>query len=276
MTWSAGSGDEVDVYARVREGAAWVDIGGSTVGRGVSNSVTESREPDVAWLNGQLFIAYRERIGRHRADLRQDVRRRRVGERRPRRRGEAGRQRHHRAARWIRSSKSGGGELFLAWVDHDHADYADPHARIYAKRWDGTAFVETLPGDASGGGISATGGKLSALDSPVDANGRPTVGWTDDSSGLPQAYLRTVTQLPGKVFVANATRQRAGHPRCQRSRRGRRHRARTGRPRRLHARQPTTRACTILGAQGGGSVVTGAVSGERRRRAAAAEPRARA
>ncbi len=204
VAWSAGSGDEVDVYARVREGAAWVDIGGSTVGRGVSNSVTESREPDVAWLNGQPFIAYRERIG----DIEQIYVKTFVG-------GAwesagpdgAVKQGVSNTTRRSLDPKleAGGGQLFLAWVDHDHADYADPHARIYAKRWDGTAFVETLPGDASGGGISATGGKLSSLALSVDANGRPSVAWTDDSSGLPQAFLRTVTQLPGKVFVANDT-----------------------------------------------------------------------
>ena len=139
--------------------------------------------------------------------------------------------------------ESDGGEMFLVWVDHDAADYADPHARIYAKRWNGTQFVETLPGDASGAGISATGGKLSALDLTVDAQGRPTVGWTDDTSGLPQAYLRTVTALPDagvhreRVVVSVQSILDANDLGA-----GRRHRAHPRPARRLHARAPTTRA----------------------------------
>ena len=191
VTYSSGFGDNVDVFARVRQGNAWVGIGGSDSGSGLSDSVTESREPDVAWLDGKLFVAYRERVN----DVEQIYVKTFDG------------------TAWVSAGpdgavktgvsdtsrraldpklESGGGELYLVWVDHSNADYADPDARIYAKHWNGTQFVETLPGDARGRGISATGGKLSALDLAVDASGRPTVGWTDDTSGLPQAFLRTV------------------------------------------------------------------------------------
>ncbi|MBK8017635.1 MAG: right-handed parallel beta-helix repeat-containing protein [Betaproteobacteria bacterium] len=203
VTWSSGFGDTVDIYARVRSGATWVGLGSSAAGTGLSDTVTESREPDAAWLDGRLYVAYRERVN----DFEQIHVKTFDG------------------SKWVSAGidgavgngvsnanrrsldpklESGGGQMFLAWVDHDDADYADPDARIYAKRWNGTRFVETLPGDASGGGISATGGKLSALDLAVGANGLPTVGWTDDSSGLPQAYLRTVTDLPGQVFLATS------------------------------------------------------------------------
>ena len=202
VTWSAGIGNVVDVYGRVREGAGWVELGGSATGLGISNSVTESREPDIAWLDGQLFVAYRERI----ADFEQIYVKTFVegawvsaGPDGAVKEGVSGTSRRSLDPKL----ESGGGELFLAWVDHDNADYADPDARIYVKRWDGTQFVETLPGDASGRGISATGGKLSALDLAVDAKGLPSVGWTDDASGLPQAYLRTVTALPGQVLAAS-------------------------------------------------------------------------
>jgi len=258
VTWSSGFGDDVEIYAHVREGAGWVGIGGSNGVGGLSQSPTESREPDVAWLNGQLFIAYRERVN----DYEQIYVKTFVG------------------GAWVSAGpdgavkqgvsnterrsldpklEAGGGELFLVWVDHDDADYADPNARIYAKRWNGTQFVETLPGDASGGGISATGGKLSALDLTVDAKGRPTVGWTDDTSGLPQAYLRTVTELPTRVFnVAVGTSIQALLDAND-----------------LGAGDVIVLAAgshagftlggndagvTILGAQGGGSTITGAVN----------------
>jgi Ca2+-binding RTX toxin-like protein len=203
VTWSAGFGDDVDIFARVRAGAGWIDIGGSTVDGGISDSVAESREPDVAWLDGQLFVAYRERVN----DFEQ-IHVKTFDDGAWVSAGPDGANGSGVSATSRRSLdpklESGGGEMFLAWVDHDAADYADPDARIYVKRWNGTRFVEALPGDASGAGISATGGKLSALDLAVDRQGLPTVGWTDDTSGLPQAFLRTVTGLPARVFFANA------------------------------------------------------------------------
>ena len=140
---------------------------------------------------------------RYRADLREDLRRRRVESAGPDgafKEGVSGTTRRS----FDPKLEAGGGELFLAWVDHDAADYADPNAHIYVKRWNGTQFVATLAGDANGKGISATGGKLSSIALSVDEKGLPSVAWTDDSSGLPQVYLRSVTQLPGNVFIANS------------------------------------------------------------------------
>ena len=210
VTWSGTppngfSRDDVEIYARVRQGASWVGIGGSDSATGLSDSpANESREPDAAWLNGQLFVAYRERVG----DFEQIYVKTYEGGNNWVSAGPDGavKQGVSNTARRSLDPKleSGGGELFLVWADHSNFDYADTDARLYAKRWNGSQFVETLPGDASGGGISATGGKFSALDLAVDAAGRPTVGWTDDSSGLPQAYLRTVTTLPGQVFLVDS------------------------------------------------------------------------
>jgi parallel beta-helix repeat protein len=260
VTWSAGFGDDMEVFARVREGASWVGLGSSASSGGLSDTPTESREPDAAWLDGQLFVAYRERV----ADFEQIFVKTFTG------------------GAWVSAGpdgavkqgvsdtlrrsldpklESGGGELFLVWVEHDNADYADPDASIFAKRWDGTQFVETLPGDASGGGISATGGKLSALDLAVDADGRPTVGWTDDTSGLPQAYLRTVTGLPEQVFVVNAATTVQAVLDANDLGVGDFVVLAPG----LHAGftlEADDAGVTILGAQGGGSTVTGPVTVE--------------
>ncbi|HEY8534988.1 MAG TPA: hypothetical protein VIL25_01010, partial [Vicinamibacterales bacterium] len=201
VTWSAGAGEAMSVYARVREGSSWVLLGSTVSDPDVTVRPNESREPDAAWLDGQLFVAYRERV----ADFEQIYVKTFAGGAWASA-GPDGAVKQGVSDTLRRSLdpklESGGGELFLAWVEHDNADHADPNASIYVKRWNGEQFVETLPGDASGGGIGATGGKLSALDLTVDAKGRPTVGWADDTSGLPQAYLRTLTALPGRVFTA--------------------------------------------------------------------------
>ncbi|WP_457423984.1 right-handed parallel beta-helix repeat-containing protein [Roseateles sp. P5_E7] len=265
VTWSgapkgAVSRDDVEIYALVRQGAGWVGLAVSDSGTGLSNSpANESREPDAAWLNGQLFVAYRERVG----DFEQIYVKTYEGGNFWVSAGPDGAVKQG-VSNTVRRSldpklESGGGELFLVWADHSNFDYADTDARLYAKRWNGSQFVETLPGDATGGGISATGGKFSALDLTVDAQGRPTVGWTDDSAGLPQAYLRTVTALPGQVFVAaggssvqailNANDLGAGDVIVLAAG--------------VHAGFTVgagDAGVTILGAQGGGSVVTGAVN----------------
>jgi len=204
VTYSSGSADTVDIFARVREGNSWVGIGGSATGSGLSASVTESREPDAAWLSGQLFVAYRERV----ADLEQIYVKTFAGGT-WQSAGTDGAVANGVSDTSRRSLdpklETGGGQLFLAWVDHDSANYADPDAHIYVKRWNGTAFVEALAGDARGDGISATGGKLSALALSVDAAGLPSIVWNDETSGLPQVYLRTLTALPARVFVADAS-----------------------------------------------------------------------
>ena len=100
---------------------------------------------------------------------------------------------------------SDGGKLYLAWVDESATTVADPNAAIYVKTWDGANFVEQLTGDASGGGISVTGGTLDDLSLAVDSSGRPTVAWMGMTSGLPQIYLRGVTQQANRVFYATPT-----------------------------------------------------------------------
>ena len=50
-----------------------------------------------------------------------------------------------------------GGKLYLLWADDRIQNLTGNTIALYVKQWNGTAFVEALPGDASGQGISNTG-----------------------------------------------------------------------------------------------------------------------
>jgi hypothetical protein len=258
VAYSIGLGDEGEVFAVERSGSQWIPIGTAVNGGLVSNTLTESREPDIAWLNGQPFVAWRERVN----DFEQVYVKTYVN------------------GVWVSAGPDGAvgggvsdtsrraldpklesadGQMYLAWVDHDANDYADPQAHIYVKRWDGTKFVETLAGDASGKGISATGGKLYSISLSVDAAGRPSVAWEDDSSGLPQVYLRSVTELPAAVFVADASHSVQSILDANDLKAGDVIVLTPG----FHAGftvSANDAGVLILGAQGGGSVVTGPVA----------------
>jgi hypothetical protein len=142
VTWSGGLFDNVEIFVRVRSGATWVGLAGSETGLGLSASqANESREPDAAWLNGQLFVAYRERV----ADFEQIYVKTFDG------------------TAWISAGpdgavkqgvsdtarrsldpklESGGGELYLVWVDHDAGTARSLSRRCPVMR---AAVVSVLP-----------------------------------------------------------------------------------------------------------------------------------
>ena len=75
---------------------------------------------------------------------------------------------------------------------------------VYAKAWNGSGFVEQVPGDASDGvGISFTGGVITGLAAAVDDGGHPFAAWGDQSDGMPESLLRgNLFDLSGSLHVA--------------------------------------------------------------------------
>ncbi len=65
---------------------------------------------------------------------------------------------------------------------HAQLLWSDGRDHLYAKRWDGATFVEEVPGDASGVGISLTGRTIEALATSIDAAGRTAISWLAASS----------------------------------------------------------------------------------------------
>ena len=90
---------------------------------------------------------------------------------------------------------AGGGQLQLAWKSDRITGQTGLTSDIYARRWNGTSFVEDVLGDASYSGVSqnATSATTPAL--TVDPTGRAFVAWDDISGGnpsvrRPRQYLR--------------------------------------------------------------------------------------
>lgn len=183
----AGGGDS-EIYIRRFDGVSWVEVGaGSATGGGVSNSSEDSEEPSLAiGSDGSVFVAWTEGSG-----------------------GEA----EIYVKRWNGSaweaagagSASGGGissnsdssrtpalavvnasRAFVAWVDRSGGD-----TEIYAKQWNGVAWLPAGTNGASGGGISNNTGDSLEVSLNIGRDGAPVAAWTDLSGpGSAEIYVR--------------------------------------------------------------------------------------
>ena len=201
VAWTQANGAQADVYAREFNGSIWLGLAGSDTGGGISANPGDSREATAAYYNGNLFVAWRDQAGgfeqiyakRYDGSMWSEA-----GTGAANGGGVSATTRMADAP----SLAAAGGRLYLTWMERSAADRFDPNGVIYVKAWDGSAFAEQLPGDASGAGINPTVGKIDAVSLSVDAAGRPTIAWIDGTSGTSQLLLRSVTQQIGRVFAA--------------------------------------------------------------------------
>ncbi len=117
--------------------------------------------------------------------------------------------------------------VFLTWMDDGVHDGGDGRSSVYVMSAEGAERVlhEVLADDASGSGISPTGGALQSLSITVAATGEnndaPYVAWIDAQPGMPQVYLRhnperSFARQPGdfdgdgRVTVADVNAMRTG------------------------------------------------------------------
>ncbi|WP_158080989.1 right-handed parallel beta-helix repeat-containing protein, partial [Pelomonas sp. KK5] len=81
---------------------------------------------------------------------------------------------------------------------------------LYEREWNATTqhFVEVLPGEASGSGISATGGQPQQVALAVGSDGRALLGWQDAAAGgatnSPEILARGDAAPVSRTFVADA------------------------------------------------------------------------
>ncbi len=132
VVWDDDTPGNREIYLRKWDGTAWVELGGSATGGGVSNTPAASCYPALALdAAGRPVVAWQEEL--------------------------SGR------------------------------------PQVYLRRWDGKAWTE-MAGSASGGGISdhprASTDPMIAL----DPEGMPVVVWSDSVSGLPQIHLKRFTR----------------------------------------------------------------------------------
>jgi len=185
--WVEERGEQSDIYVRRWNGSAWVEVGaGSASGGGVSATATISQSP---WLeaapDGSVYLAWHEENGGG-----YDIYVRRwngsawaeVGA------GSAaggGISKTAGISQWPSVGIAPGGAVYVAWEEATAAD-----KEIYVRRWDGNSWLEVGAGSASGGGISNNSGDSGRPFLAIDETGAPLIGWSDDTPGDTEIYVR--------------------------------------------------------------------------------------
>jgi uncharacterized repeat protein (TIGR01451 family) len=202
VAWSQLVGGILQVYVKEYSGGTWQQLAGSASGNGVSNSATDGRAPTLAYQGGSLFAAWQDDASNY---------------------WEIYAVRYNGSA-WVPAgdgaASAGGvsntlgsatqpkltsaaGRLYLLWADDRIQSLTGNTISLYAKKWDGTQFVEELPGDASGPGVSDTGGDPQQLAFTSDGSGHPFVAWSEDTGNGPQIAVRGNTYDIGTVITVN-------------------------------------------------------------------------
>src|SRR5262249_12324926 len=100
----------------------------------------------------------------------------------------------------------GGPNLELAWTGARSASDVTEGVGLYATKWNGSAFIEELPGDAMAGGISPVVGAIQTLALTMDPQGHTFVAWDGGASGTSQVYVRgNLFDPSGTVYHVNAS-----------------------------------------------------------------------
>ncbi|MEO1524778.1 MAG: NosD domain-containing protein [Planctomycetota bacterium] len=201
VAWTAVDSSGIrQVYLREFDGTAWNEIEGSAT-NGVSAvildslpaTVTHHSKPSVAYHSGNLWVSWiavsdnGEVIVTVEYDGQVD-------------------QPHLRQTRTELGELRGvqlaaaGGELWQSLVIDD---FTESSSRLYATRWDGTAFVGELLADEQQLGIHPQVTTASELSVGVDAGGQLHLAWQDLSSSVPEVFLRSNTHPSGTTFYAS-------------------------------------------------------------------------
>jgi hypothetical protein len=182
VAWTAALGPRTQVDLLEFNGTSWQQLAGSVSVGGISHSTANASAPSLAYLGGTLFAAWQDSA----SGSDQIVAARYVN-------GSwqsAGAVSHSPGGAMQPVLAAGGGQLELAWVDHGFAGLPDNAAALFAVLWNGSTFLEEVPGDARAGGIGGSLGSAQAPALTVDASGHPFVSWSDTSSGRPQIDVR--------------------------------------------------------------------------------------
>ncbi len=97
-----------------------------------------------------------------------------------------------------------GSHLILAWSD-ESLDPAGTDTHLFVRTWNGSSFVETLPGQASGEGVAQSSSGLDGLSVALDPNGNPFAAWADLGDGSPTLRVIGTPTTPANVLVVNSS-----------------------------------------------------------------------
>ncbi len=187
------------IYLKEFDGTTWNSISGSGSGAGVSSAIGSSFEgvithnfnPSVAYAGTDLFIAWQTYSDQSSAVV---VQRYLNSTGSPVPASSSETLTRNAQPRLV----SNGTFMNLLWIDGQD--------RLFTQRWNGTSFVEEVPGDASAIGITPTARNIQGLAASMDASGRATVVWEDITNGTPEVMVRTNSRLAsGNTYVADGT-----------------------------------------------------------------------
>jgi Ca2+-binding RTX toxin-like protein len=210
VAWAEDVNGVSQIRLREFSAGSWNSLGGSASGNGLSNTPGDSTAPSLAYSNGSLFAAWQTF-----ADVHWEVYAARFN-----------------GTAWVAAGTgsnsgaglsasngeairpqlaSGGGQLHLTWTDDLVQHGGANRTSVMARVWNGSAFVDAVPGDSTSLGINPTGGKVLSLSLAVDNQGHPVTTWTDAASGNPEIYLRANTTQTRTVYYVDPVAGRAGN-----------------------------------------------------------------
>ncbi|HXJ76485.1 MAG TPA: NosD domain-containing protein, partial [Candidatus Dormibacteraeota bacterium] len=171
---------------------------------GVSGTDAASRAPSVAYLSGTLFVAWQQEAPLLPTDI--YAARYSGGAWSAAGAGalSAGGVSHSTGIAMQPRLAANGGKLHLTWADTPLQFQTNPGINIYARVWDGTDFIEEVPGDASYQGIGQASAYSRTLALSVDGIGHPFVAWDDIASGTAAVYVRGNTLDLHQLFMADS------------------------------------------------------------------------
>ncbi|HZL38153.1 MAG TPA: right-handed parallel beta-helix repeat-containing protein, partial [Tepidisphaeraceae bacterium] len=105
------------------------------------------------------------------------------------------------------SLSANGGQMYLAYITDRTVGLSGNTTAIYARQWNGSQFVESVPGNASGAGINATSSTPTGVVLSVDSSGNPFVAFGDTPAASPQAYARGNVVSTGTIYYVNDASQ---------------------------------------------------------------------
>ena len=202
VAWSEPVNSVQQIYLLQYSGSAWSQLAGSASGNGISNSRGNSTEPTLAYDNGTLFVAW---VGVSSGQGQVYAVMFSGGAWQPAGAGansglgiSASR---GPAAQPVLSAN--GSQMYLAWIDNEFPSNPGNGTTVYVKSWNGSAFVEQVPGDASFDGIVNSLGIVQAVSLSVDPAGHPYVSWTNGNAGNSQIEVLANTFNVGTIHYVN-------------------------------------------------------------------------
>ena len=178
--------EQRETFLRRWDRAAWVELGGSATGGGISANKGSSGPPSLAVApDGTPYVAWSDSsFGNAEIYLRcwNGATWEEVGA------GSAtgGGISDDESPSYSPSiAIAGNGTPYVAWEDHGSGD-----SEIYVRRWNGASWEEVGAGSASGGGISDDDGRSTDASLAVAPDGTPYLAWSDESNGDNQIYVR--------------------------------------------------------------------------------------